>query len=79
MFTSLYTTFALQSPQTWTKKPNRGAPRAGFPRIERRGFVSRIFTLIRRATDAASIERGIGSECWQHVLLQVTEALAGAT
>ena len=25
---------------------------------------------------AASIERGIGSECWQHVLLQVTEALA---
>jgi hypothetical protein len=30
-------------------------------------------------TDAASIERGIGSECWQHALLQVTEALAGAT
>ena len=30
-------------------------------------------------TYAASIERGIGSACWQHVLLQVTEALAGAT
>jgi hypothetical protein len=25
---------------------------------------------------AASIERGIVSECWQHILLQVTEALA---
>jgi len=27
-------------------------------------------------TDAASIERGIGSECWRHVFLQVTEARA---
>jgi hypothetical protein len=27
-------------------------------------------------TDAVSIERGIGSECWRHVLLQVTEARA---
>ena len=35
----------------------------------------RILTLPR----AASIARGIGSECWQHVFLQVTEALAGAT
>jgi hypothetical protein len=27
-------------------------------------------------TDAASIERGIDSECWRHLLLQVTEAPA---
>src|SRR5579863_6980229 len=56
MFTSLYTAFALQSHVTWAKKRNRGAPRVGVSRIQRRGVVSRIFTLVRRAAETTSRE-----------------------
>jgi hypothetical protein len=64
----------------------RGHTRVRVFRIARRiaanqatGPARNCYVCGKSLTDAASIERGIGSECWRHVLLQVTEALAGAT